>query len=425
MSQDENRQPLRLPGLRAHMGDWIYYICLMKMRDIANRISFAKEIHISESLNDLLQRSVTDRSKDIAAYLLSQQQRFFNALVVGVYGGQPNWYELSIRTEVSHLGPLPEYTEGVLGILRLDGFEQTWAIDGQHRVAGIRQAVQENPEIGEEEVCVIFVAGVTSHHVEKDPDGYERTRRLFTTLNRYAKPVSKTDIIALDEDDVVAIVTRRLVEEYALFQDRISIRQTRSIPPTDTQSLTSIVVLYDVMDIQLRDRGAKAWRRFKTVRPSDDEIQYYFDKSVEFWQLLTENFPPLQELGDSEPADEVAGTYRHSQGGHLLFRPIGLLIVARVLRCLVDSGMDLAEAVHLVSQVPLGISDAPWAELLWDTANRRMITAPENQKVAKWLLFYSIGGDLTAMRTDLGRLTQEYAGILNRDPDEVTIPCYG
>jgi DNA sulfur modification protein DndB len=371
-----------------------------------------------------LQRRVTSRSKEIATYLLSQQQRFFNALVVGVYGGQPNWYELSVRTEGSHLGSLPEYTEGVLGILRLDGSEQTWAIDGQHRVAGIRQALQENPEIGDEEICVIFVAGVTSHHMEEDPTGYERTRRLFTTLNRYAKPVSKTDIIALDEDDVVAIVTRRLVEEYELFHKKISVRQTRSIPVTDKQSLTSIVVLYDIMDTHLRDKGTKAWKRYKTIRPSDDELDRFYSRSIAFWQLLTEHFPPLQVLRDSDPLEEIAGRYRHSQGGHLLFRPVGLLIVAKVLRRLADSGIQLAEAVRLVSQVPMEISNPPWAELLWDTTNRRMITAPENQKVAKWLMFYSVGGNLQVLRTDPEKLRQEYAGILNRDPDQVDISHY-
>ena len=33
-------------------------------------------------------------------------------------------------------------------------------------------------------------------------DGLEATRRLFTTLNKTAKPVSKNAVIALDEDDV-------------------------------------------------------------------------------------------------------------------------------------------------------------------------------------------------------------------------------
>ena len=48
----------------------------------------------------------------------------------------------------------------------------------------------------------------------------ERTRRLFTTLNRYAKPVKKSEIIALDEDDIIAIITRELVEKYPLFREK-------------------------------------------------------------------------------------------------------------------------------------------------------------------------------------------------------------
>jgi DNA sulfur modification protein DndB len=60
---------------------------------------------------------------------------------------------------------------------------------------GIKRAVAESTTLGEEEVIVLFV----SH--SRSTDGMERSRRLFTTLNRYAKPVSKMDIIALDEDD--------------------------------------------------------------------------------------------------------------------------------------------------------------------------------------------------------------------------------
>jgi len=45
-----------------------------------------------------------------------------------------------------------------------------------------------------------------------------KTRRLFATLNRYAKPVSLTEIIALDEDDVVALTCRDLLENHPLFK---------------------------------------------------------------------------------------------------------------------------------------------------------------------------------------------------------------
>jgi DNA sulfur modification protein DndB len=255
---------------------------------------------------------------------------------------------------------------------------------------------------GDDEVCVIFVAGVTSQHQDDDPGGYERTRRPFTTLNRYAKPVSKRDIIALDEDNVMAILTRQFVEDHALFHDKVSTGRTRSISVTDKAS----------------------WRRFKAIRPPDEVIATFYKRAAEFWNMMMEHFPPLQELKNSKPTEEIAGKYRHMQGGHLLFRPIGLLIIVQVLRYLMESGMQLAEAIRVVSQVPMEVSAPPWIGLMWDTVNKRMITTQENRKVAERLLFYSVGGDFRRLRANSHGLRQEHAGILSRVPIEVELPRY-
>ena len=421
MSETSN-SPLVLPALRVHMGDWIYYISYLRMRDVAARISIAKEIHSSASLRDLLQRQLTDRSSAIKTYLLSQAQRFFNALVVGTYGGSPQWHELAIRTEGSGLDPLPEHIDGVLGILTLEGSEKLFAIDGQHRVAGIRRAVAEQASLGDEEVCIIFVAGVVQEHRDDDPIGFERTRRLFTTLNRYAKPVSKKDIIALDEDDVVAIITRRLVEEYQLFCDKVSIKETKNIPVSDKRSLTTIIALYDALDIYLAT--GRGWKKFKRFRPPDEEINRFLARSIELWDVLTEYFTALQDLRDSEPAQEVASQYRHNQGGHLLFRPVGLLLAVQVIRHLVDSQVSLPEAVDRISRVPTDIAGEPWVGLLWDATNQRMITSPENQRAAKGLFFYAVGGDLAKLRTDTEKLRRDLAGRLNKAVEEVELPRY-
>src|SRR5579863_8869585 len=109
-------EPLHLPALRAHMGDWVYYITFMPMREIAARISLAEDIHSSETLKELLQRQLTSRSGEIEAYLRTQPQRFFNAIVVGTYSGTPQWHELSIRKLESRLQNAPDYLEGALGI---------------------------------------------------------------------------------------------------------------------------------------------------------------------------------------------------------------------------------------------------------------------------------------------------------------------
>lgn len=416
-------EPLILPGLRAHMGDWIYYITFMKMRDIADRISVAQNIHSSRTLRDLLQRQLTKRSSEIRDYLIERPQRFFNALVVGTYGGNPQWHELSLRQSKSSPLPVPDVEEGVLGILTLEGSEAFFAIDGQHRVVGIKEAVQKDPDLGDEEVCVIFVPGVTASHREDDPAGFERTRRLFTTLNRYAKPVNKRDIIALDEDDVIAIVTRQLVEEYDLFKAGVSVKQSRSIPISDKRSLTTIVTLYDANDAFLRDR-VRGWTTFKKSRPSDDVIQDHFDRSVQLWDALVEVFGPLREYKNSPITDDMAKPFRNDRGGHLLFRPVGFLLVVRTIRHHCDDGVPLKEAASRVAKVPMELSKDPWVGLLWDQGNRRMVTTSENQKAAEKLLYYSSSGDLSRYKSSTTDLKKELGGILNKEAHSINLNIY-
>ena len=136
---------------------------------------------------------------------------------------------------------------------------------------------------------------------------------------------------------------------------------------------------------------------------------------------MVEQFPPLAEIIESEPGEDVAGRYRHRAGGHLLFRPVGLLIVANVVRQAKDSGLSESEAIKRISETPMTLTDEPWVGLLWDKTNRRMISGPLPQKVARQLLFYKIGGDLGEMKTDAEKLRQEYAGLINRTPSEVTL----
>ena len=420
-----NRNPLFLPALRARMGDWIYYIAFINMKEIASRVSVVDDIHTSTSLKDLLQRMLTNNSERIAEYLLRQEQRFFNAIVIGSYGGSPNWHDLSVKGRAG-VAEVPEHPEGSIGFLELSGDETLFAIDGQHRVKGIKEAVEKDRSLEGEEVCAIFIKGVTAGKRDKDPDGFERTRRLFSTLNRYAKPVNKRDIIALDEDDVVAVVTRRLLEEHPLLRNKVDTGLKNSIKPDDRTNLTTIATLYDTMDIVLRDRK-NGWNDYKRWRPPEKEVDALYSKATEFWDGLSGQFPPLTELRESSAEAKVAGKYRGSHGGHLLFRPVGLLLVTRVAVDLRSSiGLSDKAALECVGRTPTELSEYPWTGLLWDGANERMITTKENQNIARRLLFNALGGDLSGAlyKTTIDTLRKQYAGALNRAPDEINLPRY-
>ena len=238
-----------LPALRGVMGSWVYYSCLMTLRDISALVSFAEDVHEYTGLSQMIQRDLSkERTQTIADYIKRENQRFFNSLVVAVYGGEPNWHALTnVRNKSIDdlLENLQADTIESVGFLTLRGDERLFALDGQHRLAGMKAIVDEPYEPAlDDEVSVIFVG-----HERTDP-GMERTRRLFTTLNKTARPVSKRDIIALDEDDVMAICVRRLIEQTDLFPgSAILLVESNNIPPQNFECLTTIGNLYDILTI--------------------------------------------------------------------------------------------------------------------------------------------------------------------------------
>lgn len=409
---------LLLPALRAAMGDWTYYIASMTLEELAHRVTTATTLHQPKSLDEEIQRSLSPRANDIAEYLLSQPQRLFGTLVVGVYEGEPEWLEVEIREGARPWDDDDDRLEGSIGLLRLSGSEQLFALDGQHRLLGTIQALKEDPSLGDEEVAVIFVGH------SNDQAGLQRTRRLFSTLNRYAKPVSRGEIIALDEDDAVAIVTRRLEQTHPLFSGRVSLGRTKAVPVSDRVSLTSIVALNDCVEMILKTHAE--WQAgHKKLRPPDGILNQLTQHCVDYWDIVMKEHHVLdQYIGvprDANPAEPFRG--RH--GGHLFFRPIGILAHtwAATTLCSKDA-VDARAAIHRLTVVPMELADPPWSGLLWDGENQRMITSKEAQRVAQRLIYHSVGGDLRRLRVNEGDLRKELAGLLNRAPEDVTLPRY-
>jgi DNA sulfur modification protein DndB len=231
-------------------------------------------------------------------------------------------------------------------------------------------------------------------------------------------------IIALDEDDVVAIVTRRLLEEHPLFTQWTSIKKGKSISPRDRKSFTTIITVYDVLDVYLADEP-KGWRRFKRSRPSETAIVSYYRQARHLWNAVMEFFPPVNELAVSAPDQEVAGRYRSRAGGHLLFRPVGLSILIQVIKWFQESGRSVRSIVRNAANAPMSLDEEPWAGLLWDPTNRRMIVRSENQRVAQRILFYGLGGRLSRFNSSQGHLRNELAGLLSKSVNRVRLHRWG
>ena len=148
MTDDSTSGSIVLPALRGLMGNWVYYCCLVDLPILASRVDYAHELHKSERLSEMIQRRLEDtRANEIANYLATQPDRLFNALVVATYGGQPNWHPLTNvqrKGSSDELDSLTSDTMLSVGFLTLRGDERLFAVDGQHRLAGIKAAVKEN-----------------------------------------------------------------------------------------------------------------------------------------------------------------------------------------------------------------------------------------------------------------------------------------
>src|SRR4051812_48039710 len=149
----------------------------MKYAEVARQVNFAFELGGNADLNTMIQRGISNRTEAITRYLVESHHRFLGALIVATWGGDPEYVPLTMDDPEGMLRGL----DREFGVLTLDGTHQFFALDGQHRLKAIKDAIKVNPELGAEDIAVLLV----SHY--NTADGQERTRRLFTNINRNAK----------------------------------------------------------------------------------------------------------------------------------------------------------------------------------------------------------------------------------------------
>jgi len=377
---------IKLPTLRGRMGDWIYYVTLMPFKEISKRTAMAEEIHKSQKLSRWIQREVSDRSKEIVNYLNYQDQRFFNAIIFGIYGGKPSWQELDISEKESKLNETEiDYLNRTFGILTLNGDEKIFAIDGQHRTKAIKEVLKKSDLLSKEEVATIFV----SH--KKSKDGEIRTRRLFSTLNRYAKPVNISEIIALDEEDNCAIITRNLIEKFKLLNDKIIFTKTRSINPNNTDSFTNIILLYDIVKILLTDykildtikvKGEDT-KSFTTRRVQEELIKTKQNYIQKILQEVVKNIPSVQTFFNNGYID------RNSKNTNLIFRPIGQIIFFSVLKVAINN-FKKKKLFEFFAKEEFNLNNEIWKKVFWDEELGKIKTDKSLQRYAISLIIQKL-----------------------------------
>jgi DNA sulfur modification protein DndB len=421
-----SNDPIHLPALSAKIGDWQYYTTIMRLGDAAERIRFASdinEIRPGHQLSDLIQRALTEgRAAEIGKYLVNEGDHFFNALVVAVYGGDPEWMEFEVNPTAGagtakDSTQVPDWARSAFGYLRLSGTETLFALDGQHRLAGIKQAVALKAAIGDEQVSVIFVS-----HKRTDV-GRRRTRKLFTTLNKTAVAVNKSEIIALDESDTGAIITRRLVEEHPFFSKGqvLSKYGTTNLAATDSTHFITIIKLYDIVTYALGNIVNSLTReeriKLRYVRPKDAALEKYHASIVSFLELLITRIPELESYFSKDGADAKAVIQQERfENKNVLFRAVGLDIFMRLTTLVSKESGGIQVAVDSLVTLPRRFTDKPYREVLYSTSEEKILLGRTRLtiRLLRHMLGYTDG--------DSAELRKAYAEALGEDVTTIRLP---
>jgi DNA sulfur modification protein DndB len=386
-----------VPAFEAKVGNWIYYSCLMSYAQVAREINFAYELGGNRDLSSLIQRGVGTRTGEITEYLLKNENRFLGAIVVAAWGGNPNYIPLTMDPDDEGQAVLAGIDRN-FGVLTFDGTQQFFALDGQHRLRAIKDAIKTKPELGQDDISVIVVP-----HFDTD-EGKQRTRRLFTNINRNAKVTTPAENIALDEDDSFAILTRRLIDEHDfLKQDKVvtvfskvgddgELRLASRPIGATSPAWTNLGTLYDIT----KELGfdLPCTQTISKQRVEDDVLDESYDKLVERIDEFLDACGDLRRRYESAAQRGLLRDLRAPKGregeGHPLMRPVVQVRLARVVHAILSEGrISWPELMKRLAELDWKLESPPFSAV-WavatDGAPGKMITGADNSALLQQLL---------------------------------------
>ncbi len=254
------------------------YIAMCPMRIIPKLFKFNEEgvppeLRAQRTLN-------LQRIPEISSYLIDN----------------PKDYTLSSLTAsvdaVVNFEPISDTGYGQnIGELTIPMDAQILINDGQHRRAAIEEAIKENPEIGHDNISVVFFID----------EGLERSQQMFTDLNKNAVRPSDSLTTEYDRRDKISGMARYIRDSVMIFS-RLTDSEKSSISNRSTKLFT-LSSIKNASKSLLR-KGAKS-----DVTEEEKEL------AAIFWDEVASNMPDWKlALNKGVATCELREQYIHAHG---------------------------------------------------------------------------------------------------------------
>ena len=406
---------LVIAGIKGRMGDTNFYQATIKARDLVQGVRAANELDewTTMSIEDRLQREPDLKriQEQIAPYIAEAKDRFFGSMIVLVYNGEI--YFDSIKEWVDKKAPRAyQSVADNIGVITIEGGALIM-LDGQHRLLALEKVVKGEvigecrDQVPNDDVCVIFL-----HH-----ESNEKTRRIFNKVNRYAKPTSRGDNIITSEDDRSAIIARKLLSDGAPLGVRVKgssdviVEWKNNTIAVRSTKLTTISVVYETVKLILSDNGVP---NDTTSRPSEDELEQYYEYVEKFWNKVLEGLQAYQKaLSDSSKIPEMR---KDNHSYSLLFKAAAQIALFKgLIAATRKNRISLEEAVRRADKIDWAMSLPVWKNVLV-TPGGTMARAQQAQNLGGKLIAYLIAADKMT-EEETAQIQREYSSAHGVDID--------
>jgi DGQHR domain-containing protein len=404
----------------------------------------------AESIDLILQRPIDwSRQAVLATYLATTKTHKFPPILVVL---SKDWVD---NPEADEWGGDGRAVRSVADFSALDNSRRVglldtspeynmFALDGQHRLIGIRglmQLIRESrlqpqtkegkpkgevieldelldeqglsrPQVqalSQERIGIEFISAVMAGETREE--AHDRVASIFVHVNMTAAPLSEGQLAQLDQDNGFAIVARQQAVSHELLKSkpgrkpRVNFNSSTVAPKatvlTTLQTLKEMVERYIGADPRF-DGWKPAKKRHIANKPPNDELEDAAHIFVQFLDHLAE-LPSYQEI--ERGAD--TGTFRrfsHEKNpgeGHMLFRPIGQIALAQAVGYLHFQRVPAASLDDIFKKLKqyddnggfrMDDPSSLWYAVLYDPLKKRMSTS--GRDLAARLLQYVVGGGL-------------------------------
>lgn len=284
MSNQDSGYCYSFPAVRGIQAGRPFYIATCPLRIIPKIFSYNEddvppELRAQRTLNKT-------RIPEMVRYLLDNPKEYvFSALTASV--------GVDISFEDHEAAPN-------LGMLKIPMDAQILINDGQHRRKAIEEALKENPDLGQDNIPVLFFID----------EGLDRSQQMFADLNKYAVKPSPSLGTLYDQRDESSELARLLATTCKPFIGFVEMEKSNISPKSNK--------LFTLSSIK------QSTRALLGKGPKDGFSDQEKQLAIEFWQEVTKHIKDWQMVINKEvsPA-QLRQEYIHAHGvGH---HAIGLL----------------------------------------------------------------------------------------------------